>query len=121
MLGKDKREVAIRKSYNEYAEIFERCALPARDDVPYDKEVAVLSEIDKQARLRMKDIGVNPEAGLQYMPEEIQYAYCSSMVPLDILMRHLNNEREIQKQQKVKKDFKDIIMGKDAIPIMDIV
>lgn len=36
-------------------------------------------------------------------------------------MRHLNNEREIQKQQKVKKDFKDIIMGKDAIPIMDIV
>ena len=24
-------------------------------------------------------------------------------------------------QQKVKKDFKDIIMGKDAIPIMDIV
>ena len=121
LLGKDKREVAIRKSYNEYAEIFERCALPARDDVPYDKEVAVLSEIDKQARLRMKDIGVNPEAGLQYMPEEIQYAYCSSMVPLDILMRHLNNEREIQKQQKVKKDFKDIIMGKDAIPIMDIV
>lgn len=121
LLGKDKREVAIRKSYNEYAEIFERCALPARDDVPYDKEVTVLSEIDKQARLRMKDIGVNPEAGLQYMPEEIQYAYCSSMVPLDILMRHLNNEREIQKQQKVKKDFKDIIMGKDAIPIMDIV
>ena len=34
LLGKDKREVAIRKSYNEYAEIFERCALPARDDVP---------------------------------------------------------------------------------------
>ena len=121
LLGKDKRETAIRKSYNEYAEIFERCALPARDNIPYDKEVPVLTEIDKQSRLRMKDIGVNPEAGLQYMPEEIQYAYCSSMVPLEALMQHLNREREIQKQKKIKEDFQKLFSEKNAIPIMDIV
>ena len=127
ILDNDARALAIRRSYKKYAKIFDRCTLPARDNVPYQKEAEILQEVDKYARKRMKDIGINPEKGLQYIPEEIQFAYCATMVPLNKLMAHLKEEIEIKKANEIqqpkntnerdtKKEHKSA-----AIPIIDIV
>lgn len=93
------RSQAIRESYEEYSQIFNRCALPARDDVSYEHESELLAQVDIQAKKRMKAVGIDPERGLQYLPEEIQYAYCSTMIPMQHLMKHLEQERHISEQK----------------------
>lgn len=93
------RSQAIRESYEEYSTLFNRCALPARDDVSYEHESELLAQVDIQAKKRMKAVGIDPERGLQYLPEEIQYAYCSTMVPMQHLMKHLEQERTIAERK----------------------
>lgn len=95
----------VQECYSEYAEVFHRCSLPARTSISFDKEQEMLNYVDKSAKNIIKVLGISPEVGVQYLPEPVQYEYCTSMVKSSDLSQHIELEKQIKLLQKKARVF----------------